>query len=127
MRFSRTIMLTLALALALAGCTDDITGGDNGSGGDFAITVGSGATPTYTWASGPAFSIDVVRTSNETVVVWRVADPNNRAIQSPARHGTVPQGAIELVGIERVLTPGVQYRVTIRLADNSSAFQDFRP
>lgn len=115
------------LVVAVGGCTDDLLNGDNGSGGDFSIAVGSGTQPTYTWFEGSALSVDVVRTSNQTVVVWRVIDATNRNITSPVRQGIVPAGAIEAASLERILSAGVQYRVSIRLADGRSAFQDFRP
>ncbi len=114
--------------LALAGCSDVILDGIGGSGGDFSISVGAGTDPVYTWSAGRAFSIDVVRTANQSVVVWRITDPNNSNITSPVRHGTVPAGALESVGTERTLTRGVEYRVTITLADGrTKAFRDFRP
>jgi hypothetical protein len=121
-RFAFFLVLLLA-----AGCSDELLNGGDGSGGEFAISVSGGTQPTYSWSSGPALSVDVVRTSNQTVVVWRVADTTNRDIRSPVRQGVVPAGALELAAIERVLTLGVQYRVTIRLADGRSAYQDFRP
>jgi hypothetical protein len=121
------ILPAIALALvAVAGCSD-LPLGEGGSGGDFAVTVGCGTQPLYTWPSGLAFSIDVVRASYETVSVWRVANPNTSNIGSPLRHGTVPSGAVELVGTEKTLTAGVQYKVTITLADQRQAFQTFRP
>ncbi|MGH7503559.1 MAG: hypothetical protein ACREL7_17670 [Longimicrobiales bacterium] len=118
--------LILAAAISAAACTDDILNGDNGSGGDFAISVGSGTTPLYTWSEGPAFSLAVVRTSNQTDVVWRVTSTAG-TMASPVRQGTVPAGALESVDDERTLAPGVQYRVSITLADGRSAFQVFQP
>jgi hypothetical protein len=119
--------LALCVLVAAAGCTDELMNGDNGSGGEFSIAVSGGTQPTYTWFEGPALSVDVVRTSNQTVVVWRVADPTNRNISSPVRQGVVPAGALETASLERILTAGIQYRVTVRLANGRSAFQDFRP
>jgi hypothetical protein len=127
MHRNRTL-ITAALLLALAGCTDDLLSGPGNSGGDFSISVGSGTTPIYSWSAGPGFSIDVVRTSNQTQVVWRITDPTEpRNIASPVRHGVVPTGSVESSAIERVLTPGIQYRVTVNLANGQSAFQDFTP
>jgi hypothetical protein len=127
MRTRGLALIAIIASFTAAGCVDDITGGINGSGGDFSISVGSGTTPQYSWSSGPAFSIDVVRTSAQTIVVWRVTSPNEPRMSSPVRHGTVPVGALESSAIEKVLTPGVQYRVTITLVDKRTAFQDFRP
>lgn len=121
-------LIAATFAIALAGCTDDLLNGPGNSGGDFSISVGSGTTPTYSWSAGPAFSIDVVRTSNQTQVVWRITDPTDpRNIASPVRHGIVPTGAVESSGVERVLTPGVTYRVTVNLTNGQSAFRDFTP
>jgi len=122
----RVLRFAFCLPLVL-GCSDELLNGGNGSGGDFAVSVSGGTQPDYSWSSGPALSVDVVRTSNQTVVVWRVADTTNRDIRSPVRQGVVPSGALELAALERVLTVGVQYRVTIRLADGRTAYQDFRP
>jgi hypothetical protein len=121
---------TLALIGALiitTSCTGDILNGGDGSGGDFAISVSGGTQPTYSWTAGPAFEVSVARAADQTVVVWRVADVVNRNIRSPVRQGVVPQGATETAASERILTAGVTYRVSIRLADGSSAFQEFRP
>ena len=117
----------LVTAATLFGCTDDITNGNNGSGGDFTISVGSGTTPLYTWSAGPAFSLAVVRTANQSNVVWRVTSTAGE-MTSPVRQGTVPAGALESAASERTLTAGVQYRVSITLADGqSSAYRDFIP
>ena len=123
----RLRVLSFLLVVSAAACTDELLNGDNGSGGDFSIAVSGGTQPNYTWFEGPALSVDVVRTSNQTVIVWRVADATNRNITSPVRQGIVPAGATELVALERILTAGVEYRVSIKLADGRSAYQDFRP
>lgn len=127
MRPYRLPIPALVLSLLATGCTDEILNGINGSGGDFSISVSAGTSPSYSWSEGPAFSIQVERTANQTQVVWRVADANTRNIRSPVRHGVVPTGAIESLALERTLTPGVQYRVVIRLADAREAYRDFRP
>lgn len=126
---SRAVRFAAAvLALAVAGaCTDDLgVGGDN-AGGDFTITVGSGAQPQYSWPGGRALSVSVFRAGNTTIPVWEVVDAVNRNIASPLRHGTVPQGAQRTANDEPSLTPGVRYQVEIRLANNQSAFQQFTP
>lgn len=121
------ILCSLALAATLAACSDDIISGPGGSGGDFAISVSGGTQPIYSWSAGAAFTVAVVRTADPTVVVWRVADPNNNDIRSPLTHGTVPAGVFETASRERVLTRGVTYRVTITLPDGRSAYRDFTP
>jgi hypothetical protein len=116
----------MGAAIAATACTGDILNGGNGSGGDFAISVGSGTTPLYSWSTGPAFSVAVVRTSNQSNVVWRVTSTAG-TMDSPVRQGTVPQGALESADDERTLSTGVQYRVSVTLPDGRSAYQDFRP
>jgi len=124
--WKRTLALVGALMITTS-CTGDLLDGGDGSGGDFAVSVSGGTQPTYSWSAGPAFEVSLVRTADQTVVVWRVSDVVNRDIRSPVRQGVVPQGATETAASERVLTAGVTYRVSIRLADGSSAFQEFRP
>ena len=121
-----TVLGFVALAALLTACSDDVSG-PGGSGGDFTVTVGSGTTPSYSWPTGPAFSVDVVRTSNTSVVVWRIADPVNNSIESPVTQGTRPAGAIETTSSERTLTTGVQYRVTVTLPDGRQAYREFTP
>jgi len=124
----RLILATfIGMVFGLTGCTDAILDGIGGSGGDFSISIDAGISPLYSWGAGPAFSLDVVRTANQSIVVWRITNPNTRNITSPVRHGTVPTGALESVGTERTLTRGIEYRATITLADGRSAFRDFRP
>jgi hypothetical protein len=126
MRRTRTLAV-LAAALTAFGCTDLPLDAGGGSGGDFDISVGSGTQPSYSWAGGPALEVSVTRTANQTLIVWGVNSPSAQNIGSPVRHGTVPSGAIELSTRERTLAAGVQYRVTVKLANDQQAFQDFRP
>jgi hypothetical protein len=116
-----------ATAAIFAGCTD-IYGNDDGNGnGDFTVTVGTGTQPNYSWPGGPAFEIDVYRTSDPLVPVWSIADPNStRNITSPLRHGNVPSGVILLADDETTLRAGVSYRVTIRVG-NTTGSETFRP
>jgi hypothetical protein len=126
MRRTRPFVL-LAAAFTVFGCTDLPLDIDGGSGGDFDISVGSGTQPSYSWAGGPALEVSVTRTANQTQLVWGVNSPSAQNISSPVRHGTVPSGAIELSTRERTLAAGVQYRVTVKLANDDQAFRDFRP
>lgn len=119
---------TAALALAVAAaCSDDLGAGGDNAGGDFTISVSSGAQPQYAWPGGPALSVSVFRAGNTTIPVWEVADAVNRNITSPVRHGTLPAGAQLLTNDEPTLTPGVRYQVEIRLANDQTAFQQFTP
>lgn len=120
-------IFALIFAAFGAGCTDVLPSGPGGSGGDFEVGAGPGTQPVYTWSAGPAFSVTVVRTANPSVVVWRLADPNNNDIRSPLRHGDRPEGAFETVSRERTLTRGIEYRVTISLQDGRSGFREFTP
>jgi hypothetical protein len=126
MRKTRTLV-ALAAAFTAFGCTDLPLDAGGGSGGDFDIAVGSGTQPSYSWPGGPAFEVSVTRTANQTLIVWGVNSPSAQNIGSPVRHGTVPSGAFELSTRERTLAGGVQYRVTVKLANDEQAFRDFRP
>ncbi len=129
MKLARFATAALMLAMAAA-CSDDLgVGGDN-FGGDFNISVGGGTQPEYTWPGGPALSVSVFRASSTLIPVWEVVDAVNENITSPVRHGTVPPGAQQTADpgdLENSLTPGVAYRVEIRLANNQSAFREFSP
>jgi hypothetical protein len=125
MKNARLALAAMFVVLGAA-CSDDL--GDGGdAGGAFDVGVSTGTMPNYSWGAGPALGIRVSRASATTIPVWQVADPVNRSITSPVRHGQVPGGATELVDDERTLTPGVRYRVEITLADNSMAFREFTP
>lgn len=125
----RRIRMVLALGAAFAAlsCTDLPLDTGGGAGGDFDIGVGSGTQPVYSWPGGGAFEVTVVRTSNQTVAVWSIVSPSAQNIASGVRHGTVPGGSIELSTRERTLSPGVEYRVIVKLANDQEAFRDFTP
>lgn len=123
-RFASAVAM-LAAAAALS-CTDLPLDEGGGSGGDFDIGVSSGTTPSYSWSGGNAFEVSVVRTSDQTVIVWGVASTAQN-LSSPVRHGTTPSGAVQLANREPALSPGTQYRVTVKLANGDRAFRDFRP
>jgi hypothetical protein len=125
MRSARTLA-ALFVAAATLSCTDLPLDPDGNAGGDFDVSVGAGTAPNYSWSGTTAFEVSVVRTSDQTVVVWGVASTAQN-MASPVRHGTVPAGAIELTARERTLTAGTQYRVTVKLANGDQAFRDFRP
>ena len=120
-------LAAIAAALTTLSCTDLPLDTGGGSGGDFDIGVGSGTQPSYSWEGGNAFEVSVVRTANQTLLAWGIANPTNRSITSPVRHGSVPSGSHELADRERTLTRGVRYRVTVKLANGDQAFQDFTP
>jgi hypothetical protein len=126
MRSTRTLV-ALAATFATLSCTDLPLDAGGGSGGDFDITVGSGTQPVYSWPGGPATGVEVVRTSNQTVIVWGLSSPSAQNISSGVRHGNVPSGSIELSARERTLAAGVEYRVVVKLANDQEAYRDFTP
>lgn len=127
MRTRLATAVTLALFTGAFGiaCSDDLGAGGDNAGGDFNISVSSGAQPQYSWSAGPALSIAVYRASNPTVPVWSVANPTQQNIGSPVQHGTVPAGALVLADDETALSAGVRYRVEIQLANGQDAFREF--
>jgi hypothetical protein len=92
-----------------------------------AITIGSGTKPQYSWSGGNVFSLSIVRTANQTVVVWGLATPGQNGIATPITNGTAPTGSVETAGTERTLTAGVQYRVSISRLDGTIGFKEFTP
>jgi hypothetical protein len=118
---------TLLLAATLLVSCKDSTSPDSAGTGAFAITVGAGTKPTYTWNGAAAHSISVMRTSAQTTIVWGVAAPLNPVLTSPVVHGTVPNGAVNSANTEPTLTAGVTYRVSITLQDTKTAWKDFTP
>lgn len=126
MRRQRHLLSALIiLAFSFAGCGDSNPA--NSGGGEFTVTVGSGATPQYSWSSGNAFSVSVMRTSAPTTIVWGLATPGQGNIASPATHGTTPAGSIQTSASETILTAGVEYRVSVSLLDGKTGFTEFTP
>jgi hypothetical protein len=124
----RNFLIGLA-AIAAIGCSDATGLGGENSGGDFSIGISGGATPQYSWSGADASSVAVYRAASPLVPVWHVSDPNSAApnIGSPVRHGMVPAGAVLQSNTEPILVAGIDYRVEIRLINNSTAFRVFRP
>ena len=120
------LLIFVGSILILSGCGDDGNPASSG-GGDFAVKVSSGTTPEYSWTSGKAFSVSVVRTSAPTTIVWGLATPGQNNIASPATHGTTPAGAIQTSATETTLTAGVEYRVSVSLLDGKTGFTEFTP
>ncbi len=108
------------------GCSEDSNPANSG-GGDFEVTVGSGTTPQYSWSSGDAFSVSVVRTGAPTNIVWGIVTPGLSNIASPATHGVTPSGAVPTSQVETALTAGVEYRVSVSLLDSKIGYTDFTP
>jgi len=118
----------LISVLLIIGCSDDSTPTKSGGEGrDFTVTVSSGTTPQYSWASGDAFSVSVVRTATPTEIIWGIATPGQSNIASPANHGVAPNGAVTTAQSETVLSAGVEYRVSVTLLNTKTGYTDFTP
>jgi hypothetical protein len=114
-----SVVLAAFALVVVAGCSEP-SGASTGSGGGSVVVVAStGTTPIYSWTGPLAVSLNVVRTSAPSVAIW--------GISSPLQQGVVPPGATETASIERTLSTGVQYRVTVALADGTSGSVDFTP
>ena len=115
------------LCACLIGCGgDDGPTAPNAQNGDFAVTVSSGTTPQYSWSGGGAFSVSVVRTAAPGTIVWGVADPINKNLPSPVTHGNRGAG-VESATTEKVLTAGVEYRVSVTMANGKTGWKSFKP
>lgn len=132
MNLFRLISSLLMLVLLFAGCSNDDSNPTNpGTGSNaIAITVGTGTSPQYSWSGGNVYSISIVRTSNPNTIVWGLASPGQNAIASPVKHGTgasMTSMIIETGTAERVLTAGVQYRVSVTRLDGTTGWKEFTP
>jgi hypothetical protein len=122
-----SVVLAAFALVVVAGCSEP-SGASTGSGGGSVVVVAStGTTPIYSWTGPLAVSLNVVRTSAPSVAIWGISSPLQRNIASGAQQGVVPPGATETASIERTLSTGVQYRVTVALADGTSGSVDFTP
>ena len=130
-RLIRVLGLLMLSVLLLAACDKSSTEPEenNTVNGDFAVTVGSGSRPQYSWNAGNAFSVSVVRTATPTTIVWGIATPGQGNIASPATHGAIPAGAVPTaIGtVESTLTSGVKYRVSVTLLDGKTGWTEFTP
>ena len=122
----RVVVALLALA-AFTACAPRESGGTDPGGDSVIVDASSGTTPMYSWTGPFAVSINVARASAPSVAVWGISSPINRNIASGAQQGVVPAGATETASTERVLTAGVEYRVTVALIDGTSGSVDFTP
>jgi hypothetical protein len=102
---------------------------NNHINGDFAVAIGTGTNPQYSWKAGNTFSLSIMRTSAPTTIVWGIATPGQSNIASPFTHGTVPVGAVPTaIGTpENTLTAGVQYRISVTLLDGKTGWTEFTP
>ena len=86
----------------------------------------------YSWELGPAFTLDVRRTSDVNTPVWGIQpDPAElvNALESPVVHGVVPSGYAAAFAVETTLTAGIEYRVVVGYTAGvgSIGFTDFTP
>ena len=122
-----TLSLMVMFLMLLFSCDKNSTdANDTEINGDFAVTVGDGTTPQYSWTAGDAFSLSVMRSSDTTVIVWGLSSPTGK-ISSAATHGTTPLGIINTAATEPKLTAGVKYHVSITLLDGKSGLTKFTP
>lgn len=122
----RVLAACFALA-AVSACAPRDSGATDPGGDSVIVVASSGTAPMYSWTGPFAVSINVARASAPSVAVWGISSPINRNIASGAQQGVVPAGATETATTERVLTAGVQYRVTVALIDGTSGSVDFTP
>jgi hypothetical protein len=115
------------MALCASACGGSGEPATGPGGGSVVVVASAGTTPTYTWSGPTAVSINVVRTTAPQTPVWAISSLMARNIPSGTQQGAVPSGATETVSDERVLTPGVRYRVTVSLNDATSGSVDFTP
>lgn len=130
MNVIRLVLVAVLVALVIGGCKkneDNPADAGNTQTSQIAITIGSGTRPQYTWGGGNVFSVSIVRTANQTVVVWGLATPGQNGVASPITKGTAPTGSVETAVTERTLTAGVQYRVSISRLDGTTGFKEFTP
>lgn len=125
----RALLAAIAAAtvLFMAACSEPDGSLVGTGGGSVVVAASTGVTPTYSWTGPPAVTLNVVRTSAPSVAIWGISSPLQRNIVSGTQQGVVPPGATETASAERTLTPGVQYRVTVALADGTSGSVDFTP
>jgi hypothetical protein len=126
-RSSALSVVLAAFALVVAACGEPNDASTGPSGGTVVVVASTGTTPIYSWTGPLAVSLNVVRTSAPSVAIWGISSPLQRNIASGAQQGVVPPGATETASIERTLSTGVQYRVTVALADGTSGSVDFTP
>ncbi|MFH0991287.1 MAG: hypothetical protein V1799_14870 [bacterium] len=122
------LISSIIVLLLIGGCKKDENNpadAGNTQASQIAITIGSGTKPQYSWSGGNVFSLSIVRTTNQTVVVWGLATPGQNGIASPVTNGTTPAGSVETAVTERTLTVGVQYRISISRLDGTTGFKEF--
>ncbi|HHM04491.1 MAG TPA: hypothetical protein ENJ19_01950, partial [Gammaproteobacteria bacterium] len=142
-RFALLVMLSLALSACPLGEANLLSDGSElippepNPDAPQVITVGTGLTPTYTWSQnfGNVTRLIVVRTT-DTTTVWGLESPNTESIPwTGVVHGDLStasgaqefdsgsvQGAFEL---QRELSPGVRYTITVQKLDGSSLTASF--
>lgn len=132
-RLRTSLVAAVLMLLPLAGCSDssDPTGPGGGGASDFSISVSAGVNPTYSWTTGAASSLSVVRTASPADVVWGIVDPTAQIgttnLDSPVTHGSVKSGTIASFNTEPTLTAGVQYRVIVTRLNGQTGWTEFTP
>ena len=70
------------------------------------MTVSKGTRPTYSWTGGPVNNL-VVRKLPNHEIVWGIITPSKDWIDSPVKHGIIPEGAVvfkDSLGISNIDT-----------------------
>lgn len=115
---------------AFAGCAGAGDGGDGDSeNNDCAadMTVSSGLTPEFTWEGGPALGLAVAEYNEAAARKWVLGVAGADGFEGPVTYGTIPTNAIEAEGAPEDLETGVEYSVTVTLADANVRCQLFTP
>jgi hypothetical protein len=123
----RLLPLVVLSLIPLAACSKSGTVPGIDSGGDFAITVTGGTTPTISWPGGNALGMSVLKMNGaQTEQVWMVNQSAQGGFASPVTYGTLPAGAQHLAP-SVALQAGQTYRVNVARVDNKGAYRDFTP
>ena len=136
MNYSRLHRVAALIAIYLMGTTS-CGGGDSIAGltasglietGDFAITIGGGTTPTFSWPGGNAIAISVQAFPNGNSPSWSVGANNvGTGFASPTAYASVPTGSATLVSPTLPLQKGAHDLATILRVDQRSAQKEFIP
>ena len=124
----RFIMLYASLAVFSACKGHSAT--DTGplySGGDFAIAVTSGVSPTFSWPGGNALWVSVSKADAVSTTSWDANSTATTGFPSPVAFGARPSGTWSTMSSFLPLVKGSHYLVSVGRADGRQAVQEFIP
>ncbi len=119
--------------LSVVGCASGGTGGVGGGGGstdgggDFAIGLSSGLTPTINWPGANALGLAIAEYPGTSVRLWVLAT-TGAGFGNSVVYATVPTGATQAEpssGAPAAIVSGKQYVITITRSDGKAASQVF--